>query len=108
MIQALNAGRQDTGGKTMADHIVQSPHRYGSRKSAIWAAILLLGSVAAVVLLAFDGFARLEKSANVRVSQAFEDMERTAPVSDGLKSALASLSRSVQSEQKPPVRATGE
>ena len=97
----------------MADHLVQSPHRYDSRKGGIWAAILLLGFVAAVVLLAtetrvFDGFAPFAKSANVRVSQGFEDMEGTTPVSANLKSALASLSRSMQSEQKPPVRATGE
>jgi len=108
IMQALNAGRQDNGRplRAVTAPLRQPQERHLGRDSPA-------GTVAAVVILAtetrvFDGFAPFAKSANVRVSQGFEDMERTTPVSDNLKSALASLSRSMQSEQKPPVRATGE
>jgi len=108
IMQALNAGRQDNGRplRAVTAPLRQPQERHLGRDSPA-------GTVAAVVILAtetrvFDGFAPFAKSANVRVSQGFEDMERTTPVSDNLKSALASLSRSVQSERKPPVRATGE
>lgn len=97
----------------MADHLVQPPHHSDSRKIGIWVAILLLGPITAVVLLAtetrvLEGFEPVVKSANLRLSQAFEDIKDTAPVSGDLKSALASLSQRVQGERKPPVRANGK
>lgn len=78
----------------------------------IGAAILLLGPMAASTVLGAgtrisEAFEPFEKSANERVSGAFDDIKGIAPVSDELKTWLASLSQSVQGEQKPPVRAEG-
>ncbi|WP_369719750.1 hypothetical protein AB8Z38_21065 [Bradyrhizobium sp. LLZ17] len=78
----------------------------------IAAAILLFAAMAASTVLgvgtrisqAFEPFA---KSPNERVSESFEDIKGIGPISDELKSALASLSQSVQGAQKPPVQAQG-
>ncbi|MCP3464567.1 hypothetical protein [Bradyrhizobium sp. CCGUVB23] len=97
------------------DHLLQSPPiRHSNRKPGIiGAAILMFGSIAAAIVLGGEtrisgGFEPFEKSANERVSQAFEDLDGLAPISEDLKTALASLSQSVQREQKPPVRAEGQ
>ncbi|MCP3476363.1 hypothetical protein NLM33_39785 [Bradyrhizobium sp. CCGUVB1N3] len=89
------------------------PIRHNRIPGIIGAAILVLGSIAAAIILGggtriSDGFEPFEKSANERVSQAFEDLNGRAPISDDLKTALASLSQSVQGEQKPPVQAEGQ
>lgn len=78
----------------------------------IGAAILLLGPMAASTILGAgtrisEAFEPFEKSANERCSEAFEDIKGIVPASDELKTALASLSQSVQGEQKPPVQAEG-
>ncbi|MDI3561143.1 hypothetical protein [Bradyrhizobium sp. Arg816] len=75
-------------------------------------AFLLLGPIAASTVLGAgarvsEGFEQFEKSANERVAQAFEDTKDLASTPDELKTALASLSKSVQSRQKPPVQAEG-
>jgi hypothetical protein len=44
---------------------------------------------------------------STRVEQTFEDIEDRASVPDELKTALASLSESIQGAQKPSVRAEG-
>ncbi|MGY8661713.1 hypothetical protein Q3C01_05010 [Bradyrhizobium sp. UFLA05-109] len=97
------------------DHLLQSPPiRHGNRKPGIiGAAVLLLAPIAAAIVLGgetriSDGFEPFEKSANERVSQAFEDLNDLAPISEDLKTALASLSQSLQGEQKPPVQAEGQ
>ena len=90
---------------TLQQH--SSNHRLG-----VWTTILVLGPIAALVLgggtRISDGFEPFEKSANERVSQAFEEIEGLAPISDDLRTALASLSQSVQGTQKPPVKAEGQ
>jgi hypothetical protein len=86
------------------------PIHHNRKPGIIGAALLMLGPIAAAIVLGggtriSDGFEPFEKSANERVAQAFEDIKDLA--SDELKTALASLSQSVQSAQKPPVRAEG-
>jgi hypothetical protein len=84
-----------------------------SKIGIIAAAILLLAAMAASTVLgvgtpisqAFEPFA---KSPNERVSESFEDIKGIVPISDQLKSALASLGESVQGGQKPPVQAQGQ
>jgi hypothetical protein len=82
------------------------------RKIGIGAAILLLGPMAASSVLGAgtrisQGFEPFEKSANERVAQAFEEINDLVSIPDELKTALASLSQSVQSAQTPPVKAEG-
>ncbi|SDP05124.1 hypothetical protein [Afipia sp. GAS231] len=98
------------------DHLLQLPPIVqpdnNSRKSGIWTTILLLGSIAAATVLGAGtridvGFEQFAKSANERVSEAFEDIRGKPSVSDELKYALLSLSQSVQGAQKPPVQAEG-
>jgi hypothetical protein len=95
------------------DRIVQAPPIPHIRKIGIvGTAILLLGPMAAFTVLGAgprisEGFEPFEKSANEQVAQAFEDIKDLASISDELKTALASLSQSVQSAQKPPVQAEG-
>ena len=76
-------------------------------------AILMLGPMAAFSApgagpRVSEGFEPFEKSASERVAQAFEDIRNIASISDELKTALASLSQSVQGAQKPPVKAEGK
>ncbi|MBR1151612.1 hypothetical protein [Bradyrhizobium sp. JYMT SZCCT0428] len=95
------------------DRPVQPPPSPHIRKIGIvGTAILLLGPMAASTALGAgtrisEGFEPFEKSASERVAQAFEDIRDIASISDELKTALASLSRSVQGAQKPPVKAEG-
>jgi|SRR5687767_3625251 hypothetical protein len=95
------------------DRLVQPPPILHIRKIGIvGTAILLLGPMAAFTALGAgsrisEGFEPFEKSASERVAQAFEDVRDIASISDELKTALASLSQSVQSAQKPPVKAEG-
>jgi hypothetical protein len=98
------------------DHLLQLPPILqpdnNNRKSGIWTTILLLGSIAAAIVLGAgtrisEGFEPFAKSANERVSESFEDVKGIAPVSDELKYALSSLSQSVQG-QKAPVKAEGQ
>jgi hypothetical protein len=83
-----------------------------NRKIGIWTTILLLGPIAAAIVLGAEtriseSFEPFAKSANDRVSEGFEDIRGLSPVSDELKYALSSLSQSVQGAQKPPVQAEG-
>jgi len=55
----------------MADHFVQSPHRYDSRKSGIWAAILLLG------LLPLSSFLQ-QKRASLTASHRSRNLQMCA------------------------------
>ncbi|WP_284264397.1 hypothetical protein [Bradyrhizobium iriomotense] len=93
---------------------MQPPPISRIRKSGIvGTALLLLGLMVASTALGegtriSEGFEPFEKSANERVAQAFEDIEGLSPISDELKTALASLSQSVQGTQKPPVQAEGQ
>jgi hypothetical protein len=93
------------------DRLVQPPPTPHLRKIGIVVtAILLLGPMVAATALGAgtrisEGFEPFEKSASERVAQAFEDIKDLAPISDELKTALASLSQSVQ---KPPVQAEGD
>jgi hypothetical protein len=98
------------------DHLLQPPHilQQGNknRKIGIRAAVLLLAPIAAAIVLGggtriSEGFEPFTKSANVRVSESFEDVKGIAPVSDELRNVLASLSQTVQGTQKPPVQAEG-
>lgn len=78
----------------------------------IGTAILLLGPMAASTTLGAgtrisEGFEPFEKSANERISEAFEDIKHIAPVSDELNTALASLPQSIHGVQTPPVQAEG-
>ncbi|SFH82348.1 hypothetical protein [Bradyrhizobium sp. Gha] len=91
---------------TLQQH--SNKHRLG-----VWTTILVLGPIAAALVLGggtriSDGFEPFEKSANERVFQAFEEIKGLAPVSDDLRTALASLSQSVQGTQNPPVKAEGQ
>jgi hypothetical protein len=91
------------------DHLRQDNN---NRKIGIWTTILLLGPIAAAIVLGAEtriseSFEPFAKSANDRVSEAFEDIRGLSPVSDELKYALSSLSQSVQGAQKPPVQAEG-
>ena len=96
------------------DHLLQPPPiRHNRKPGIIAAAILMLGPIAAAIVLGggtriFGGFEPFEKSANERVSQAFEDLNGLAPISDDLKTALASLSQSVQGKRKLPIQAEGQ
>jgi hypothetical protein len=101
--------------KTMTnDRLVQQPPIPHIRKIGIvGTAILLLGTMAPFTVLGAgprisEGFEPFEKSAKERVAQAFEDIKELASISDELKTALASLSQSVQSAQKPPIQAEGQ
>jgi hypothetical protein len=96
------------------DHFVQPPpilqQGNNNRKIGIWTTILLLGPIAAAIVLGggtriSEGFEPFAKSANERVSESFEDVKGIAPVSDELRNVLASLSQTVQGAQKPPVQA---
>ncbi|TYL87411.1 hypothetical protein [Bradyrhizobium cytisi] len=95
------------------DRLVQPPPISHIRKSGIvGAALLLLGPMVASTALGAgarisEAFKPFEKSANERVSEAFEDIKGIAPVSDELKTALASLTQSIHSAQTPPVLAEG-
>jgi hypothetical protein len=98
------------------DHLEQPPpilqQDNNNRKIGIWTTILLLGPIAAAIVLGAqtrisESFEPFAKSANERVSESFEDVKGIAPVSVELKTALASLSQSVQGAQKPPVQAEG-
>lgn len=95
------------------DLLVQPPPIPHIRKIGIvGTAILMLGPMASATVLGAgprisEDFEPFEKSANERVAQAFEDIKDLASISDELKTALASLSQSVQSAQKPPVQAEG-
>jgi hypothetical protein len=95
------------------DRLVQPPPIPQIRKIGIvGTVILLLGPMTAFTVLGAgprisEGFEPFEKSANERVAQVFEDIKDLASISDELKTALASLNQSVQSAQKPPVRAEG-
>ncbi|WFU43361.1 hypothetical protein QA640_13455 [Bradyrhizobium sp. CB82] len=97
----------------MTNHRLVRPPIARIRKIAIiGAAFLLLGPMAASTVLGAgtrisQGFEPFEKSANERVSEAFEDIKGVAPVSDELKTALASLTQSIHSAQTPPVQAQG-
>jgi hypothetical protein len=89
-----------------------SPTPYIRKIGIVGTALLLLGPMAASTVLGAgarvsEGFEPFEKSANVRVAQAFEDFMDLASIPDELKIALASLSESIQSPQKPPVQAEG-
>jgi hypothetical protein len=91
------------------DHLRQDND---NRKIGIWTTILLLGPIAAAIVLGAEtriseSFEPFAKSANDRVSEGFEDIRGLSPVSDELKYALSSLSQSVQGAQKPPVQAEG-
>jgi hypothetical protein len=91
------------------DHLRQDNN---NRKIGIWTTILLLGPIAAAIVLGAEtriseSFEPFAKSANDRVSEAFEDIRGLSPVSDELKYALSSLSQSEQGAQKPPVQAEG-
>ena len=97
-------------------HLLQLPPMLqpdnNNRKSGIWTTILLLGSIAPATVLGAGtridvGFEPFAKSANERVSEAFEDIGGIASVSDELMYALLSLSQNVQGAQKPPVQAEG-
>src|ERR1700681_5117209 len=84
-----------------------------NRKRGIRAAVLLLGPIAAAIVLCggtriSEGFEPFTKSASERVSESFEDVKGIAPVSDELRNVLASLSQTVQGAQKPPVKAEGQ
>lgn len=85
----------------------------GIRKiGIIGTAILLLGPMTASTTLGAgtrisEAFEPFEKSANERISEAFEDIKHIAPVSDELKTALASLTQSIHGVQTPPVQAEG-
>lgn len=75
-------------------------------------AVLLLWPMAAFTVLGAEprvseGFEPFEKSANELVAQSFEDIKDIPSISDELKTALASMSQTVQSAQKPPVQAEG-
>lgn len=95
------------------NRLVQPPQTPHIRKIGIaGTAILLLGAMAAFTTpgagpRVSEGFESFEKSASERVAQAFEDMRGIASIPDELKTALATLSQSVRSEQKPPVKAEG-
>jgi hypothetical protein len=99
------------------DHFVQPPpilqQGNNNRKIGIWTTILLLGPIAAAIVLGggtriSEGFEPFAKSANERVSESFEDVKGIAPVSDELRNVLASLGQTVQGAQKPPVQAEGQ
>jgi hypothetical protein len=97
------------------DLSVQPPQTAHDRKIRIaGAAVLMLVAIAAAIVLeartrTLEGIEPIGKSANERVSEAFEDTkDHLAPVSDELKNALASLSQNMQGAQKPPVRAEGQ
>lgn len=85
----------------------------GIRKiGIIGTAILLLGPMAASTTQGTgtrisEGFEPFEKSANERISEAFEDIKHMAPVSDKLKTAMVSLTQSIHGVQTPPVQAEG-
>ncbi|MDA9435340.1 hypothetical protein [Bradyrhizobium sp. CCBAU 51627] len=94
------------------DRLVGPPIASIRKIGIIGAAILLLGPIAASTALGAgtrisEGFEPFDKSANERVSEAFEDIEGIASISDELKTALALLSQNVQGVRKPPVQAEG-
>ena len=94
------------------DRLVGPPIASIRKIGIIGATILLLGPVVASTALGAgtrisEGFEPFDKSANERVSEAFEDIKGITSVSDELKTALALLSQSVQGMQKPPVQAEG-
>lgn len=99
------------------NHLVQPPpilqQDQDNRKMGIRAAVLLLVPIAAAIVLGggtriSEGFEPFTKSANERVSENFEEVKGIAPVSDELRNVLASLSKTMQGAQKPPVKAEGQ
>ncbi|MEH2560681.1 hypothetical protein [Bradyrhizobium sp. AZCC 2289] len=98
------------------DHLLQPPpilQQDNNIRKGVWTTVLLLGPIAAAIVLGAgtrisEGFEPFAKSANERVSEAFEDINDLASISNELKTALASLSQSVHSAQKPPVQAEGD
>ena len=99
------------------NHLVQPPpilqQDQDNRKMGIRAAALLLVPIAAAIVLGggtriSEGFEPFTKSANERVSESFEEVKGIAPVSDELRNVLASLGKTMQGAQKPPVKAEGQ